>query len=328
MQSYNTLYKFAVAISIVTLFIISYATILVNNFKTPETTSDFFKNSNTYYYLAEIVKTDIRSKYPPDLRSNVIQLTAADALLNFIVTPNLVERISLPVLRVRARVAQLPLSFAGNNLVLNTQQYTQQLSSTLSSLNLPTTINDAAQKLIASVPSEITLVDTQKNPNSILATITQTRILFEQIQTILRIAWVIFIIALVTLFVINLKFLQRLMRGLLWLFASCGIIILLLSFIAPALANLLPSNPNPIDGALKDSLVNNMVTYYFSSTRTLSLVYILLAIGFYLLYRFLPYPTIMQWENRYLFPSSHVNTTKNKSQQSSHTPRSKKSAKK
>src|SRR5579871_3596091 len=130
MQPYRVWHLTTIIISILLILFITYTSMLLHNFSTPETTNDFFRNSNTYYYVAEIVKTDIRNHYPMQLRNNVIQLTLADTLLNVIVSPTLVEHLALPVIRVRTRIAHLPLSFAEHNIVLNTSQYTQNVSTT------------------------------------------------------------------------------------------------------------------------------------------------------------------------------------------------------
>lgn len=295
MQTYKGLHTTMIVLSILALLVVTYAMILINNFKTPEATANFFQKSNVYYYIAEIIKTDVRSRYPASLRTNVVKLTAADTLLNFIITPNIVERISLPVLRTRQKIAQLPLSFANNNLVITTKQYTEQLSTTLASLNLPTVITDAGENLISSVPDKITVVDTKKNPNSVLVSITQTRALFEHVQAIVTIFWIVLIFALVTLLMINLRLLQRLVSGLMWIFGICGVIVLLFSFLMPLLADALSNNPNPIDGVLKDQLVNTIVSYYFSLTRTVSIVFLILAVILFLLYYFLPFERLQSY---------------------------------
>lgn len=292
MQTYNGLHKAMIVLCILALLVVTYAATLINNFKTPEVTANFFQKSNAYYYIAEIVKTDIRSKYPINLRTNVIKLTVTDSLLNFLVTPNLIERVSLPLLRARQKIAQLPLSFANNNLVINTKQYTDQFTTTLASFDLPPALTDAGNNLIAAVPSQITVVDTKKNPNSVLVTITQTRTLFDHIQAILTISWIVLIIALIALLMINLRLLQRLISGLAWIFVICGVIILLLSFLGPFIANAFASNPNPIDGVLKDQLINSIVSYYFSLTRTVSIVFLVIAAILFCIYYFAPWLTI------------------------------------
>lgn len=302
MQSYLVWHRLAVILSILALLTITYTSFLINNFKTPEATANFFQNSDVYYYVAEIVKANIRTRYPAQLRSNVIQLTAADAALNAVVTPNLIERLSLPALRARQKIAQLPLYFSENNLILDTIPYTQQLSNTLASFNLPTPLNDAGKNLIASIPPEITVVDTQKNPNSILASITQTRIFFENLQLVKNIAWLVLIVSVIIIILANMRILRRLVSGFMWVFVVSGIILLLLSYVAPATANALAYNPDPTTGVLKDQLVDSMVSYYFSLTRTASIVYLLIALGLYLVYRFVPFPKVQEWTNEEILP--------------------------
>lgn len=293
----------AIIVSSLALLAITYSTLIVNNFRTPEATANFLKNSNSYYYIAEIVKANIRSHYPTELRTNVLQLTVADTILNTIVNQNLVERLALPTLRITAKVEQLPLSFAQKNLVLNTGQYTQKLNATLTSLNLPTAVTDAGQKLIASVPQQITVVDTEKNPQSVLAAVVRARILLDNIQTILTVSWVILGIALLTLLLVNIRYLKRLVKGIIWIFATCGILVLIASHAAPAIAGTFPPNPDPIAGVLKDQMINSILTYYFSLTRSAGVAYFITAIVFFLVHHFVPFQRVQVWVDSHIFPT-------------------------
>lgn len=301
MESHKTLHTIAVILSILSIIAITYTQIFVRNFETPEATANFLRNSNTFYYISEIIKTRVRTNYTATLANNIVEGAIADRLLDLVVTPERVQTLLTPALRASSRIAQVPLEFSGQNLVLPTQQYTQQLSQTISSSQLPPPAIDAANNLIASVPSQITIVDAQKNPNSALLIINKLKVLMENARTILTISWIVLVISLLTLIFINLRTVKRLFNGLFWNFLISGIVIFLISYIGPAIADTTASlSADPITGVLKNEMIQNIISYYFSLTRDTSLILILLGIAFYLLYRFSKTDAIQQWVNTHL----------------------------
>ncbi len=324
MQPNRTWHNIAVIFGILSLLFVTYATILVSNFKSPEAIANFFQKSNAYHYIAEIIKADIRDKYPTQLRNNVIELTIADTVLNEIITPSLVERISFPSLKIASRVNQFPLSLAENNVVINTKEYTQKFSDSLTSLQLPSPLTDTGKNLIASIPPQITIINTKENPNSILFLTTKAKVFFENLQKILTIAWIILLLSIAILVIVNKNFLKHMTRGFVWIFAVSGFVGLLASYAVPAIISSMYTNPDPVAGMLKDDLINSMVMYYFSLSRIASIIYLLIAVALYLIYRFAPFDTISHWPDQYLMPQENKSATTHSSRKKKSTKRTKK----
>ena len=296
-----TWHRIAVIFGILSLIVITYTSIFVRNFETPDATANFLHNSNTFFYISEIIKTRVRNNYTSTLTNNIVEGAIADRLLDLVVTPERIQTLLTPALRAGSRIAQIPLEFSGQDLVLPTQKYTQQLSQTISSSQLPPSAIDAANNLVASVPPQITVVDAGQNPNGTLIIINQLKVLMENVRTILTVSWIIFLLSLLTLIIVNLRIIRRLLKGLFWIFIASGIVIFLISFIAPAITDAL-ANPStdPITGVLKNQIIQSIVSYYFSLTRNTSLILILLGIAFYLLSRYANIDAFQQWVNTHL----------------------------
>lgn len=284
------------------LIIIGTLGVLSSNFENAATKNQFFKNSNTYYYVSEIIKSHVRSKYPDSLRNNPINLAISESVLNYIITPSTVETIAVPVLQRRDKVKDRPTDIVNDDLVLNTQKYKKQVTQSISSFNLPEPVTTSVTNVINSAPNSITLVDTSKNPNSILVAITRFRIFIDNSKMLTQAAWFVLAASIIVLLLFNLRTMKALFNSLSWIFGVSGILLLLASFLTPSAFNSFgPQSTNQISGGLQDSLFQNIVTYLCDLIRNISYWYLAITAVVFLISRFVPFSPAEAWINQHIF---------------------------
>lgn len=176
-----------------------------------------------------------------------------------------------------------PLSIQNNMLVIDTSGYKQQAATELASGTLPTEIVSIADRVIAAVPNQLSLVNLTESPNKVITTMIQLRALYTQIDTLNTAAWVIALLSFILIVAVNLTNLHRIFRTIGIVYLTAGIVVVIVSLIAPPVI----TSQLPVSSANLSSLyVNQMVThaseYFFSMTRTPAMVFLVFGGVFYL----------------------------------------------
>lgn len=260
------------------LVLCTYATVLRDNFLTAAKAYVFLKEAKVFVVTADIVKSEINAKLPESIKDNYIKNAVVAKLLDIVVTPENVAKVAEPGINAAYRLAKAPTDIENNKVVLDTSQYKTQASEYIPSLGLPKVITEAANDLIAAVPAELTLVDLEKRPNSLLATFIRIREMMKTINDIANVLWVITIINLLALVVVNLKSLGRLLHSLGWSFGVAGSLIVVGSYIfTPIIGAIVPQSTDPVIGNSMNTLVNNITAQYFVLTRGYGWLFIIIA---------------------------------------------------
>ena len=260
--------KFLLILLTVLLVLGTYATVIRDNFLTGAKAFVFLKEAKVFVSTAEIVKSEINAKLPASIKDNFIKQALVGKILDIVVTPENVAKVAEPGINAAYKLAQAPTDIEGNKVVLDTSKYKQQASEYIPSLQLPKVVTDAANELVKSVPNDLTIVDLEKRPNSILATFIRIRDMMRTINDITNILWVLTLINLIALVVVNLKSIGRLLHSLGWSFGVAGSVVVVGSFIfPPIMSSVIPQSTDPVIGNAMNTMVNNIIYQYFVITR-------------------------------------------------------------
>lgn len=326
-NGWNRILIFIIAIA---LLCIGYFTVIQNTFVSAEKLLVFLRGAKAFNYTADIVKAEISDRLPQKIKDNVIETALIGKFMDFVITPENVEKLADPGLKIVYKAANTPTSVQNNKVIIDTATYKNQASSYIAGLKLADAFSQPAQDLISSVPAQLTLVDATKNPNaSPLIMFLHIRDALRTVGTILAVSWWSLVIALLLVVLINLRNLKRMSRSLGWCFGIPAAIILIGSWVFPILIEVFaPKSTDPIIGESTNGLINSIVTNLFAATRTFGLVCLVLTIIFSLICIFLPLQKVQDQLDTLLNKLHKKPSTKpthQASHSSSHSPASKQS---
>jgi hypothetical protein len=285
-KGWNRLLILIVAIS---LLLIGYLTVVQNTFATSDKLLIFLKEAKAFNYTADIVKSEISDKLPQKTKDNIIQSALISKFMDYIITPDNVEKLAGPGLKLAYKAADTPTSIVNNKIVIDTTTYKSQASSYIGGLKLADALAQPANDLINSVPTQLTLVDNNKNPNNPLELLIKLRNGLHTVKTVLTYSWWTVVVAILVILVLNLRNLKRLFKSLTWGFAIPGVFIVVGSWLFPALISVFgPKSTDPVIGDSTNGLINSVITTLFTNTRTFGLVCLVIAIIAGLIYYFVP----------------------------------------
>jgi hypothetical protein len=260
-----------------------------NAFATSDKLLIFLKEAKAFNYTADIVKSEISDKLPQKIKDNVIESALISKFMDYVITPDNVEKLAGPGLKLVYKAADTPTSIVNNKIVIDTTTYKSQASSYIGGLKLADALAQPANELINSVPTQLTLVDNNKHPNNPLELLIKLRNGLRTVNTILVYTWWTLAITLLIILLLNLRNLKRLFKSITWSFAIPAVFIIVGSWLIPALISVFgPKSSDPVIGDSTNGLVNSIVTNLFSNTRTFGIVCLVIAIIAGLIYYFVP----------------------------------------
>lgn len=273
----------AVFLITISLLLLPYLSVFKSTFTNAQNTITFFENSSTFSYTSQIIKSEIQGRLPEKVQQNLIERSIINKLTDLIITPKLVQNIAEPVIKyqIKRLNSKQVLTLTNNNVEFNLQPYKENLSSYIASFKLGEGIETTLNNFVTSVPNSVTIVDGQKNPNSVLIKIVKLREGYENILKAYTVAWVLIVFSALTLVGLFYKDLRKLFRMFAKIMIVSGISILALSYLAPALiANFVPTNITENSGSEINQLINSIVNQFFELSRSFVWWYLGLAVLF------------------------------------------------
>lgn len=289
-RGWNILLVLIVSIS---LIVVCYGGAVLDSIGTAAKLQSFLHQSKAFSYTADIIKAEVSDRLPQKIKDNVIEAALISKFMDFVITPDNIERLAEPGLKLTYKAADTPTSIVDNKVVINTTTYKSQANTYINSLNLSESLKNPAQTLIGSVPAELVLVDNTKHPNNALAILIQVRNSLRTLRTVVTTLWWIIPIAFLILILINLRSLRRLAKSLTWLFAIPAVFVIVGSWLLPALISVFGArSSDPVIGDQINGLINAVSSYLFGTTRNFGFVCLVLAVIFGLVYYFMPFSKI------------------------------------
>jgi len=283
---WNRLLIFVLALALLS---IGYLSVVQNTFASAGSLQTFLRDAKAFNYTADIVQAEISDRLPQKIKDNVIEQALIAKFMDFVITPENVERLADPGIKIIYKTANTPTSIINNKVVIDTTTYKTQASNYIASLKLPDAITQPGQDLVGSVPTQLTLVDITKHPNSPLALLIRMRNGLRTVHTILIVSWWVTVISLLVLVLLNLHNLQRLCKSLAWGFGIPAVVIIVGSWLFPVLIAILgPKSTDPIIGDSTNGLVNSLITNAFAATRNFGFICLVIAVITGLIYTFVP----------------------------------------
>ena len=302
------------AIVTVSLIVVCYGGALLANFSTAAKLQIFLHESKSFSYTADIIKAEISDKLPEKIKSNVIELTLINKFMDYIITAENIEKLAQPGLRLTYKAVDTPTTIQNNKVVIATATYKDQAISYVNGLGLADALKEPAQSLINSVPQELTIIDNSKHPNNPIMLLIKMRDTLRTVNTVVNVLWWVIPIGFIIILLLNLRNLRRLAKTLAWIFGTPAVIVLLGSWLFPALVGVFGArNNDPIIGEQVNGLINSASSYLFATTRNFGLVCLVLGVIFTLVYIFLPLQKVQhQLDSQLDALSKKVHGTKKK----------------
>ncbi len=281
--------RLSAAILIISLIVVCYGTALINNFATAAKLQNFLHESKAFNYTADIIKAEISEKLPQKIKNNVIELTLINKFMDYVITAENIEKLAQPGLRLTYKAADTPTTIQDNKVVIATATYKDQAISYINGLGLADALKEPAQSLVNSVPQELTIIDNSKHPNNPIMLLIRVRDTLRTVHTVVDVLWWVIPIGFIVVLLLNLRNLRRLSKTLAWIFGVPAVVVLLGSWLFPALIGVFGArNNDPIIGDQVNGLSNSASSYLFATTRNFGLVCLVLSAIFTLIYIFLP----------------------------------------
>jgi len=285
-QERNNTHKWLVGIALgilsITLFTTPYLNVTRTTLSSAENTMAFLKDSGSFNYTSEIIKNEIESRLPASVQQNIIERSLINKLIDLVITPQLLESISNPVVKVQIALLQRDtnnITLKDNKLELKLEPYKQSLLGYSASFNLPPGVQSSVTEFAHSLPNTITVVDGNKNPNSPVITAIKIKSYYTTLMQAAVVMWYVFAIALLVLIGLLYKDLRKLFRIYAKAFGVLGVVVLSLSYIAPPGLNLLvPNNLTEASGPEIAQLIGGLNTHFFVLTRAYGWWYLVVAV--------------------------------------------------
>lgn len=260
----------------------------------------FFQNARVYDNVSTIVRLQIQSYYPPLIQKNILLRGFANKLVDFVVTPDIVANAAGPALRLSVKFAQAPTSIINNKVVIATAMYKKQAVNVLTDFGLPKFVVVNAKLVIDAVPAQLTLVNLEKRPNSILGIIIKIRTFLEYNKMANDISWITLIGVLLILF---LHTVDKIKHFFLAIWGSFGVIGACIIFFYITrlwiMGMFLPTTQDAITIA-QNSLVTDAVSYILREVRNIGIFYIGIAAISFLCWKFLDFEKLQVRINKLL----------------------------
>ncbi|MBP9719409.1 MAG: hypothetical protein KBD46_02985 [Candidatus Levybacteria bacterium] len=246
----------------------------------------FFQNARVYENVSTIVHLEIQSYYPPLIKKNILLSGLADKLVDTIVTPDTVANVAAPALRLSVKFAQAPTSIINNKVVISTALYKQQVVQALTNFGLPKFVVVNAKLVIDAVPAQLTLVNLEKRPNSILGIIIKIRTFLQYNQAALQISWMVLVALIIIIFLDTIHRFRDFFKAIWISFAVSGLLVITLYFARNLIMSIfLPSSSDPLMVA-QNALVTDAVSYLLREIRNIGVIYVVFAVISFVIWRF------------------------------------------
>ena len=279
----------SVIILALSLVVFSSSLVIHRSFRDIPSMLNFFERANVYVNLSEIVKLEIEENYPPELQQRVLVVALVDKLVDYVVTPQLIERAAEPFLKLSVKFAQQPVSIVSDKVVVSTAKYKEQFTESLSESDLPPFLVSAGQSVITAIPAQLTLVDNQKHPDNVLAKIIKLRDALEHNEALFRYSKILIFVAFFVLLFNNLRRLRTLLLALTLGIGIPALAIVIASLLAgPLMSALMPATSGEM-AALQNKLITDVLLYLFLMLRNVGIALGILGIFCLALWKFVPW---------------------------------------
>lgn len=267
----------------VAIVILCYTVFVVSIFSSPSALSAHLKQAGLFNDAALLVQAEIVDHFPQELKQRIILNALAVKLLEVVVTPQLIERAAEPALTIAAKIMEQPFTVQNSMLVIDTTGYKQQATAELASGTLPAEIVSIADRVIAAVPNELSLMNLSENPNKVITTVIQLRALYTHIDSLNTIAWLVAIITFILIVAFNLTNLHRIFRTVGMVYLAAGIVVVIVSLVAPpVITSQLPVSSANLSSLYLNQMVTHASEYFFNLTRTPAMVFLVVGAVLYL----------------------------------------------
>lgn len=289
MKGFGFINYTAVVVLVFSLVVFAFTLVIHRNFRDIPSMLNFFERANVYVNMSEIVKLEIEENYPPELQERVLVVALLDRLVDYVITPQLIERAAEPVLKLSVKFAQQPVSIVSDKVVVSTAKYKEQFSESLAESELPPFIVAAGESVITSVPAQLTLVDNAKHPDNILARVIQFRDMLEYNEIAFKYSKIAIFLAFLVLLFNNLRKLKTLFLALTLGVGISALAILVSALLAgPTMSTFAPATASEM-AALQNKLVTDVLLYLFLMLRNVGIVLAVAGVVCLLLWKFVPW---------------------------------------
>jgi len=271
-KSHSGWNRLVLVVLTITLVLVSFASVLRDNFTTGAKSYLFLKESRAFDNIAQIAKNEISDNLPDTIKNNFIKRAIITKIMEMIITPESVSKVAEPAIIKMYKVAGEATNLADKKIVFNTSAFKSQAEQYLPAVGLPQGLADTTSQFVKSVPDTITILDIDKKPNSPLAVLVKLQSAFKLISTVTNALWWVTAIAILGVLLLNIKNLSRLLKTYCLAFGISGAIILALSYGGPAISSSLLPESDPTN-----ALVNNLINNFCLLTKGYG--WILLTIG-------------------------------------------------
>lgn len=276
-QPNKWLVRIAIILLCISIFLLPYLTVTKSLITNAQNTINLLKKAKTFEYTAEIAKSEIQSRLPEKVKQNLIEQSIINKIVDVIITPQLIQNISEPAIKLAIKQLQEDpkLSLENQKIELDVSPYKQNLGNYVSSLGLPDGIKESANNFSQSLPDKIAIVDIDKNPNNPLLILIKLRRLYNNILLANNILWVVLAISALSLVALLYKNVLRLGKLVGKSLVVVGIIVIIFSYLTPpALSLFVPNNLTESSGSEVAALINELDTQYFAMTQVYGWWYI------------------------------------------------------
>lgn len=311
MKKFGVINYVSLVVLVLSLIVFTFSTVVYRNFRDVPSMLNFFDKANVYVNLAEVVKLEIEENYPPEIQRRVLVVALLDRLVDYVVTPQLIERAAEPVLKLSVKVAQQPIDIVSNKVVVDTASYKEQFAESLGESGLPPFLITAGNSVITSIPAQLTLVDNAKHPNNVLARIIKVRTALRYNTEMLQYAKVLIVISLLVLIINNVKRVRTLSLALTLGFGIPALAVIVGSYLAePVLSTVMPATSSAL-AAAENKLAMDAILYLVLMMRNLAIVLLIFAVIFAVLWKFVPWVRTQKWVDKTLRrPAKAINYSK------------------
>lgn len=283
----------------ISLISISIFCVLTRNLKDVPSMMGFLKQANTFSHIADIARFEIRSYYPPVVANNFILRGVTDQAIDRIITPSLIEYGAAPALKLAYGFAKSPSSIINNKVVVDTNPYKTQAKQAIAEIGLPQIVVINADFLVDNLPPSLTLVDLEKNPNSVLGSIIKLRTFYENSQRWLSFSYVVLILSTFFMIALNLHRLKFMTNEFFIGTLVSGATILVATFVLPGIITMnLPTGGGVIQA--QNMLILDAMQVLLSKIRFIAYVYLGISLFLFLIIWFLPFEKLQKKFDRML----------------------------
>lgn len=276
-QPNKWLVRIAILLLSISFLLLPYLTVAKSLITNAQNTINLLEKAKTFEYTAEIAKSEIQNRLPEKVKQNLIEQSIINKIMDAIITPQLIQNISEPAIKLAVKQLQEDpkLSLENQKIELDVAPYKQNLSNYVSSLGLPDGIKESANNFSQSLPDKLAIVDVEKNPNSPLLLLIKLRSLYNNILLANNILWVTLLISALCLVALLYKSVLRLSKLVAKSLVAVGVLVIAFSYLTPpALSLLVPNNLTESSGSEVAALINELDAQYFTMTQVYGWWYI------------------------------------------------------